>query len=128
MVGLDSGPLHLAAALGKPGVGIYGPSDPARTGPYGGTITVLRTAGAFTTYRREQEIIESFLESFAVVPGTESDALAALDLYKRFHLSHGVDWPDCQIAATALRLDAIVHTLNIKHFAALPGLRAARAY
>jgi heptosyltransferase-1 len=58
VVGLDSGPLHLAAALGKPGVGIYGPSDPARTGPYGGTITVLRTAGAFTTYRREQEISE----------------------------------------------------------------------
>lgn len=53
VVGLDSGPLHLAAALGKPGVAVYGPSDPARTGPYGGTITVLRAAGAETTYRRD---------------------------------------------------------------------------
>lgn len=52
VVGVDSGPLHLAAALGKPGVAVYGPTDPARHGPYGGTITVLRTQGAVTTYRR----------------------------------------------------------------------------
>ena len=48
VVGLDSGPLHLAAALGKPGVAIYGPTDPARHGPYGGTINVLRSPGALT--------------------------------------------------------------------------------
>ena len=30
----DTGPLHLAAALGTPVVGIYGPSDPARNGPW----------------------------------------------------------------------------------------------
>ena len=30
----DSGPLHVAAALGTPVVGIYGPSDPARNGPW----------------------------------------------------------------------------------------------
>jgi len=52
VVGVDSGPLHLAAALGKPGVAIYGPTDPARNGPYGGTITVLREAAAVTTYKR----------------------------------------------------------------------------
>jgi lipopolysaccharide heptosyltransferase I len=31
----DTASLHLAAALGTPAVGIFGPSDPARTGPYG---------------------------------------------------------------------------------------------
>ena len=31
----DTGPLHLAAALGRPVVALYGPTDPARTGPYG---------------------------------------------------------------------------------------------
>jgi heptosyltransferase-1 len=31
----DTGPLHLAAALGRPVVGLFGPTDPARTGPYG---------------------------------------------------------------------------------------------
>lgn len=53
VVGVDSGPLHLAAALGMPGVAIFGPTDPARNGPYGGTIRVLRAAEAKTTYRRD---------------------------------------------------------------------------
>jgi heptosyltransferase-1 len=52
VVGVDSGPLHLAAALGKPGVAIFGPTDPARNGPYGGTICVLRSPRAVTTYKR----------------------------------------------------------------------------
>jgi heptosyltransferase I len=35
VVGGDTGPLHLAAALGTPVVGLYGPTNPARNGPYG---------------------------------------------------------------------------------------------
>jgi lipopolysaccharide heptosyltransferase I len=35
VVGGDTGPLHLAAALGTPVVGIYGPTNPLRNGPYG---------------------------------------------------------------------------------------------
>jgi ADP-heptose:LPS heptosyltransferase len=31
----DSGPMHLALALRKPMVAIYGPTSPLRTGPYG---------------------------------------------------------------------------------------------
>jgi lipopolysaccharide heptosyltransferase I len=30
----DTGPLHLAAAVGTPVVGVYGPTDPARNGPW----------------------------------------------------------------------------------------------
>jgi heptosyltransferase-1 len=52
VVGVDSGPLHLAAGLGKPGVAIFGPTDPARNGPYGDTFTVLRSEAAVTTYKR----------------------------------------------------------------------------
>ncbi|MBC7926373.1 MAG: glycosyltransferase family 9 protein, partial [Bryobacteraceae bacterium] len=52
VIGVDSGPLHLAAALGKPGVAIFGPTDPARNGPYGGTITTLRDPSAITSYKR----------------------------------------------------------------------------
>ncbi len=55
VVGVDSGPLHLAAALGKPGVAIYGPTNPASHGPYGGTIQVLRQADAPTSYKRRDE-------------------------------------------------------------------------
>jgi heptosyltransferase-1 len=56
VVGVDSGPLHLAAALGKCGVAIYGPTDPARNGPYGGSIAVLRSPNAVTTYKRASAI------------------------------------------------------------------------
>ena len=38
----DTGPLHLASALDKPVVGIFGPTDPARNGPFGGSFRVLR--------------------------------------------------------------------------------------
>jgi len=55
VVGVDSGPLHLAAALGKPGVAIYGPTEPARHGPYGESIAVLRDPSAETTYKRTEQ-------------------------------------------------------------------------
>jgi heptosyltransferase-1 len=34
-VGCDTGPMHLAAALGRPCVALFGPADPRRTGPFG---------------------------------------------------------------------------------------------
>jgi heptosyltransferase-1 len=61
VVGVDSGPMHLAAALGKPGAALFGPTDPARNGPYGGSLRVLRDASAVTTYTRGQEIDPSML-------------------------------------------------------------------
>jgi len=72
VVGIDSGPLHLAAALEKPGVAIFGPTDPARNGPYGESFAVLRGSAAHTTYRRGAEIDPSMRE---VSPETVCDAL-----------------------------------------------------
>jgi heptosyltransferase-1 len=45
-IGGDTGPLHLAAALGVPVVAIFGPTDPARNGPYGTKNIVLRNAAS----------------------------------------------------------------------------------
>lgn len=78
--------------------------------------------------KNEQNLIDSFLQSFNLAVPDEADGVAALDLYRQFRLSHGVDWPDCQIAATALRLGVEVFTQNVKHFNAFPGLRVVRAY
>jgi heptosyltransferase I len=50
-IGGDTGPMHLAAALGVPVVGIFGPTDPARNGPFGTSRIVLRSPASTTTYR-----------------------------------------------------------------------------
>jgi ADP-heptose:LPS heptosyltransferase len=46
-VGVDSGPMHLAAAVGTPTVRLYGPSDETKFGPWGrwGEHQVIRAAG-----------------------------------------------------------------------------------
>ena len=59
VVGVDSGPMHLAAALGRPGAALFGPTDPARNGPYGNSLGVLRWPGAMTSYQRLDAIDES---------------------------------------------------------------------
>jgi heptosyltransferase-1 len=42
LVTVDSGPMHLAAALGTPLVALFGPTDPRLNGPYGNDGAVLR--------------------------------------------------------------------------------------
>jgi 3-deoxy-D-manno-octulosonic-acid transferase/heptosyltransferase-1 len=42
LVTTDSGPMHLAAAAGTPVVALFGPTDPARTGPYGPGHRIIR--------------------------------------------------------------------------------------
>jgi lipopolysaccharide heptosyltransferase I len=41
----DTGSLHIAAALGRPVVGIYGPTDPTHLGPYGQLDLALYKSG-----------------------------------------------------------------------------------
>jgi len=74
VIGVDSGPLHLAAALAKPGVAVFGPTDPARNGPYGGSIAVLRSPRAVTSYKRAREIDSSMRE---IDPDSVFEALKA---------------------------------------------------
>ncbi len=73
VIGVDSGPMHLAAALQKHGVAIFGPTDPKSHGPYGGTLKVLRAKGAATSYKRRAEIDPSMREI------TPRDVLEALE-------------------------------------------------
>ena len=50
----DTGPLHLACALGRPVVGIYGPTDPSRNGPYGTRFKVLRSPESRRDHSRHE--------------------------------------------------------------------------
>jgi lipopolysaccharide heptosyltransferase I len=53
-VGGDSGPLHLASALGVPVLGLFGPSDPVRNGPFGdGDRVVTAAAPCGPCYKRK---------------------------------------------------------------------------
>jgi heptosyltransferase I len=54
-IGGDTGPLHLAAALNIPVVGIYGPTNPARNGPYGTRAIVLRHPASKRDHTRRSE-------------------------------------------------------------------------
>ena len=58
----DTGPLHLAAALERPVVGLYGPTDPARNGPYGTRSRVLRRASSEVDHSRHPETEKGLLE------------------------------------------------------------------
>jgi len=54
-VGGDTGPVHLASALGIPVLAIFGPTDPARNGPYGGKFVVLRSPESKRDHTRHRE-------------------------------------------------------------------------
>jgi ADP-heptose:LPS heptosyltransferase len=53
VIGGDTGPLHLAAALGTRVVGLYGPTNPKRNGPYGQLENCVET---FTTTKSMSDI------------------------------------------------------------------------
>ena len=72
-VGGDTGPMHLACALGTPVVGIYGPTDPARNGPYGTRFKVLRSPISVRNHARLDDPEAGLL---TISP---EDVLAAID-------------------------------------------------
>ncbi len=86
MVGPDTGPLHLAAALGVPTVGLFGPTDPRRNGPYGKRQRTLRPESAETSYRHssaEGDVMrgihpERVVEKIYELLGTAEEAIAQL--------------------------------------------------
>jgi ADP-heptose:LPS heptosyltransferase len=56
VVAADTGPLHLACAVGTPVVGLFGPTDPARNGPFSSQdVVVRRTPPCAPCYRRRCE-------------------------------------------------------------------------
>jgi lipopolysaccharide heptosyltransferase I len=62
VVSADTGPLHLASALGAPTVGLFGPTDPARNGSFAEHDISVRNPGAsVTTYQRGKDFAPSML-------------------------------------------------------------------
>ncbi len=74
-VGGDTGPLHLAAALGIPAVAIFGPTDPVRNGPFGTPSVVLSTRERRTSHARPHARLPETGESLTSI--TSPQVLAA---------------------------------------------------
>jgi heptosyltransferase-1 len=73
----DTGPLHLAAALERPVAGLFGPTDPARNGPYGTESRVLRHSSSRVDHSRHRETEEGLMQIT-----TEEVVEAALELLR----------------------------------------------
>ncbi len=61
-IGGDTGPMHLAAALKVPVVALFGPTNPARNGPFGVASVVLRSPTSLTSHARRTEPEPGLLE------------------------------------------------------------------
>ncbi|HTH00877.1 MAG TPA: glycosyltransferase family 9 protein [Vicinamibacterales bacterium] len=67
MVSGDTGPLHIAAAVGTPAVSLFGPTDPQRNGPWNADdVSVSRYGVCGCHYERRCRKAEWCLESIAV--------------------------------------------------------------
>lgn len=76
----DTGPLHLAATLERPVVGLYGPTDPSRNGPYiadNSKARVLRHESSRTDHSRHRETETGLMQI-----STEEVVEAALELLR----------------------------------------------
>jgi heptosyltransferase-1 len=73
----DTGPLHLAAALERPVVALFGPTDPARNGPYGTAARVLRHPSSRRDHSRHAQTEEGLMQI-----GVDEVVAAAFDLLR----------------------------------------------
>lgn len=78
--------------------------------------------------RSELKLVAKLLDRFESIPLATIDARTSLRLLRAHRLTHSVSWEDCLLAATALRRETPVATLNDKHFRAFRALEVLRPY
>jgi heptosyltransferase-1 len=75
VVAADTGPLHIACAVGTPVVGLYGPTDPARNGPFDPEDRVVRRVPLCSPcHRRRCRVHEGVMAAIVA-----SEVLRAID-------------------------------------------------
>ena len=90
-------------------------------------MSVFELLGGCQSLREQRETLKD-LARVDLVQVESGDSLSALQWYQAFHLSQGIGFLDCFIAAAAARIDCVLHTLNLKHFRIIPGLQVKRPY
>ena len=81
-LGSDSGPLHLAVAVGTPSIGLYGPWPADRHGPYGPGHAAIQKMVCRGSTRRRRHASTKFMEAIDV-----ESVLAACDRILRGEVS-----------------------------------------
>jgi len=72
--------------------------------------------------RRELRKIKAHLSLLHQIAIDEEISAIFLDLLETYSLSHKISIPDALIAATAIRLEIPLYTLNVKDFRYIPNL------
>jgi len=76
--------------------------------------------------KRELQMIRKDLDKIAVLHIDQSISEMAVDLVEKYCLSHKTSLEDALIAATALKHDLELYTLNVKDFVYIPDLKLYR--
>jgi ADP-heptose:LPS heptosyltransferase len=71
-VGSDTGPLHLASAMGTPCVGLYGPSPLDRNGPYGPQHAGVQRVRLLGSSRERRQAGPDSMEAISVADVCEA--------------------------------------------------------
>lgn len=90
LIGLDSGPIHLAAALGRPVVSIFGPTDPVRFAPWGSEHLVVRQSVDCRTCRAAK-LIGSLAHK--AIPHQCMDAVSSEQVMAKVNEEFSRPWP-----------------------------------
>ncbi|MCF6150662.1 MAG: type II toxin-antitoxin system VapC family toxin [Candidatus Kuenenia sp.] len=93
-------------------------------------ISFLTIAEIAAGCRNKNELkkVERELKGYALVYLDSKCCKQSIEWYKDFHLSHGVGFLDCLIAATAYKKNVPIATLDDKHFKQITGISVFRPY
>jgi len=78
--------------------------------------------------KAEQEQVERKLVGYSLIWPSPETCDAALSVFARFYLSHGLGILDAVIGQMAVALNLPLHTFNQKHYAAIPDLKTLQPY
>ncbi len=73
--------------------------------------------------KREQKIVEKYLNNFIIIPVTDIISTKAYELLKKYRLSHGLLIPDSLIAATSISEEISLITKNQKDYKFITDLK-----
>ena len=91
------------------------------------TGALQRAEVVFFMRQGEEEATHLFLSQFETAPVDQAIVDTAGALYRRWHPSHGIDFNDALLAATAIRTGGRIFCLNKKHYP-MPELPVTKAW